>query len=414
MFPGRGRARQVRLPGWADAALSIGVVSGDSSEVVRTKRLLAGVLWLSLPMTVLSSWQLAVAFEAPIAGATVFSAFFVATVSLSVLYRWPSTFPDITHLIVGNTILISAALVVMAGGFLASGANAVWGLVSVLGALVVFNDRRATFWLWFFIGSELLAVVWATQVDPLYEVDNAEYVAVFNLIVVTVFVYFLMYYYVRQRALLLDESDSLLRNILPERIADRLKVSNETIAEGFEAASVLFADIVDFTPMSARMSASALVGLLDEVFTALDELVEERGLEKIKTIGDAYMVAAGVPEPRQDHAEVLCDLAIAIRDLVASQTLNGRQLSFRIGINSGPLVAGIIGTKKFGYDLWGDAVNIASRMESSGMPGEIQITTGTFDLVHTQFVCTPKGSLPVKGKGDMPVWVIENRIEKKP
>jgi guanylate cyclase len=397
------------LPTQVDALLSLAVVSGDNSEVVRAKRLLVGILWVSMAVTTLSSFLLAVVFGAPIAGAVVFSAFFVAGFSLLVVWRRPSTFPNIVHLIVGNAILISTLLVVLAGGFLESGANGIWGIVAVLGALVVLGDRRATVWLWVFVASQVFAVAWARQVEPAFEVANAEYVALFNLMAVTVFVYFVMLYYVRQRAVLLEESDRLLRNILPERIARRLKRSDRTIAESFDAVSVLFADIVDFTPMSARLSAPQLVRLLDEVFTSIDQLVDERGLEKIKTIGDAYMVAAGVPQPRPDHAVVLCDLAIEIRDLTKSRVFDGHQIRFRIGVNSGPLVAGVIGTRKFSYDLWGDVVNTASRMESSGVPGEVQVTNSTRRLVEHAFVCESRGRIAVKGKGSMETWTLTGR-----
>jgi guanylate cyclase len=397
------------MPTQVDALLSLAVVSGDNSEVVRAKRLLVGILWVSMAVTTLSSFLLAVVFGAPIAGAVVFSAFFVAGFSLLVVWRRPSTFPNIVHLIVGNAILISTLLVVLAGGFLESGANGIWGIVAVLGALVVLGDRRATVWLWVFVASQVFAVAWARQVEPAFEVANAEYVALFNLMAVTVFVYFVMLYYVRQRAVLLEESDRLLRNILPERIARRLKRSDRTIAESFDAVSVLFADIVDFTPMSARLSAPQLVRLLDEVFTSIDQLVDERGLEKIKTIGDAYMVAAGVPQPRPDHAVVLCDLAIEIRDLTKSRVFDGHQIRFRIGVNSGPLVAGVIGTRKFSYDLWGDVVNTASRMESSGVPGEVQVTNSTRRLVEHAFVCESRGRIAVKGKGSMETWTLTGR-----
>ena len=409
MIPGQHETRRRKLPTWADRALDIAVVPGDDAETMRTKRLLAGVLWLTLPMTTFTSTQLSVAFGAPVAGATVFSAFIVAIISLYVVWRWPSTFPDITHLIVCNAILISAVLTVLAGGYLESGANAVWGFIAVLGALIIFNDRRATFWLWFALAAQLIAVAIAPRVEPRYEVTNPEYVAIFNLIIVSIFVYFLMFYYVRQRSTLLNESNALLLNILPARIADRLKSSDEAIAEDFPSASVLFADIVDFTPMSAQMTATELVGLLDDVFTQLDALVEQRGLEKIKTIGDEYMVAAGVPEPRDDHAVVLCDLAVAMRDLVASRTFDKKSIEFRIGVNSGPVVAGIIGTRKFSYDLWGDAVNTASRMESSGTAGEIQITDATRRLVEDEFVCEPRGPTQVKGKGAMETWTLVGR-----
>jgi guanylate cyclase len=394
------------MPGWVDRALSIAVASDDNQETIRTKRLMTGVLWVSMPVTVLSSMQLAVMADAPIAGLTVGTAFVSAAVTLLTGWRWPSTYPNIAHLPVGNAVLISAALIVMAGGLLASGVNSVWGFVAVLAALAVFGDGRATFWLWFFIFSQAIATVWAGQVEPIYEVANAEFVAIFNLIVVLVFVFYMMLYYVRQRASLLAQSDGLLRNILPGEIADRLKTSDETIADDYDSASILFADIVDFTPMSAGMTPLELVALLDDVFTGIDDLVEERALEKIKTIGDAYMVAAGVPRQRDDHAQVLCDLALAIRKFVGSREFDGRRVSFRIGVNSGPVVAGIIGTKKFSYDLWGDSVNTASRMESTGTAGEIQITDTTKLLVERDFVCEPKGSVEVKGKGSMTVWAL--------
>ncbi|MEA1901987.1 MAG: adenylate/guanylate cyclase domain-containing protein [Actinomycetota bacterium] len=394
------------MPGWADRALLIAVIPDDDQETTRTKRLMAGVLWVSLPITVLSAMQLGVVFEAPAAGLTVGSAFVAAAVSLFVMWRWPATYPGIAHLPIANAILISAALVVMAGGLLASGVNAVWGFVAVLAALAVLGDRAASFWLWFFIVSQVVAVVWGSQIEPIYAVTNVEYVAVFNLLIVVVFVYYMMLFYVRQRAFLLSQSDGLLRNILPNEIADRLKTSTEKIADAYDSASILFADIVDFTPMSADMAPSELVALLDEVFTAFDVLVEERGLEKIKTIGDAYMVAAGVPVPREDHAQILCDLALAVQALVDSREFQGRRVSFRIGVNSGEVVAGIIGTKKFSYDLWGDSVNTASRMESTSTAGEIQIAETTKRLVEQDFICEPKGTVEVKGKGPITVWAV--------
>src|SRR4029453_19333755 len=178
-----------------------------------------------------------------------------------------------------------------------------------------------------------------------------------------------------------ERAESLLLNILPGSIAERLKDSPQTIADQFPAASVLFADVVDFTPRSDRLTAAEVVGLLDRLFSEFDTLAERYGLEKIKTIGDAYMVASGVPDPRPDHARVLALLAL---DMVAATRSDGAvgdlALALRIGINSGPVVAGVIGRKKFLYDLWGDAVNIASRMESQGTAGRIQITRSTCEL----------------------------------
>lgn len=201
-----------------------------------------------------------------------------------------------------------------------------------------------------------------------------------------------------------EKSEALLHNILPEAIATRLKNSKATIADHCEGASILFADVVNFTPLSAQMSATELVDLLNEVFSDFDALTEKYGLEKIKTIGDCYMVASGVPEPRADHARVITQMALEMQERVKNHEYHGHKLDFRIGINSGPVVAGVIGRKKFIYDLWGDAVNTASRMESNGKGGSIQITESTYDLLKDDFICDPQGSIHVKGKGEMDVW----------
>jgi class 3 adenylate cyclase len=182
-----------------------------------------------------------------------------------------------------------------------------------------------------------------------------------------------------------------------------------TIADDVDAASVLFADVVDFTPMSAALSPAELVGLLDEVFSVFDGFVGELGLEKIKTIGDAYMVAAGVPVARSDHALAIAELALRIRDHVPTNPVDGRPLSFRIGIHSGPVTAGIIGTHKFSYDLWGDTVNVASRMESGGIPGSIRVSAATFALIEDAYVCEPLGPVPVKGRSEMEAYRLVSR-----
>ncbi len=165
--------------------------------------------------------------------------------------------------------------------------------------------------------------------------------------------------------------------------------------------------MVDFTPLSARLSASEVVGLLDRLFTEFDALVDRHGVEKIKTIGDAYMVAAGVPRRRPDHAQALAAMALEMRDISTSYSRDdGGSLALRIGIESGPVVAGVIGRRKFIYDLWGDAVNTASRMESHGMADQIQIGARAYELLKDDFVCEPRGLVEVKGKGAIPTWYL--------
>lgn len=207
-----------------------------------------------------------------------------------------------------------------------------------------------------------------------------------------------------------EKSERLLRNILPEAIANQLKQNPGAIAEQFNEVTILFADIVGFTPLSARLTPIELVNLLNQIFSTFDELAEQLGLEKIKTIGDAYMVAAGLPTPRSDHAEAIANMALAMQTAVEQfKSEQGENLQIRIGINTGVVVAGVIGTRKFIYDLWGDAVNIASRMESSGYPGSIQVTTATYERLKHKYVFEQRGIIQVKGKGEMMTyWLVDS------
>jgi adenylate cyclase len=238
--------------------------------------------------------------------------------------------------------------------------------------------------------------------------------AAFNVIATGVVTMALMIYFIRQRDRFQRRSDDLLHAILPDQIAAQLKDEPGTIADDVPSASVLFADVVDFTAMSVTMSPAELVEMLDELFTVFDGFVAELGLEKIKTIGDAYMVASGVPVPRDDHADAIADLALRIRDHVATTTFGGRKLHMRVGIASGPVTAGIIGTDKFAYDLWGDTVNMASRMESSGLPGEIQLAPSTYELLRDRYGCERRGPVQVKGKAEMMTYLLLGRREDGP
>jgi len=207
--------------------------------------------------------------------------------------------------------------------------------------------------------------------------------------------------YFRRRA------DNLLLNILPAPIAVRLKEGSGTIADAYDEVTVLFADIVGSTPLFSQLDPAEAVDWLNEVFTMFDQLSEKYGLEKIRTIGDSYMVASGVPMPRADHAQATARFALdLLRQLEDMPPRHGKQLSFRIGINSGPLVAGVIGRSKFQYDIWGDTVNVASRMESHGVPGKIQVTTATYQLLKDDFECVSRGQIQVRGKGDMETWFV--------
>jgi len=216
--------------------------------------------------------------------------------------------------------------------------------------------------------------------------------------------------YLKQLQAEKERSERLLLSILPMPIAEQLKQGQHTIADSFAEVSVLFADIVDFTRISAYRSPIEVVSLLNKIFSAFDKLAQQHGVEKIKTIGDAYMVVGGLPTPRTDHAEAIAEMALDMLDEIAQfHAETGEPLSMRIGINTGPVVAGVIGTNKFIYDLWGDTVNIASRMESQGLPGRIQVTAATYNLLRDKYLFEERGVIPIKGKGDVTTYILAGR-----
>jgi class 3 adenylate cyclase len=207
-----------------------------------------------------------------------------------------------------------------------------------------------------------------------------------------------------------EKSERLLLNILPQSIAERLKQPGATVAENFTEVTVLFADIAGFTAMSTGMSPLQLVELLNEIFCKFDKLVELHGLEKIKTIGDAYMVVAGLPEPCQNHIIQMAEMALDMQTTIAQFNQQyHKNLRIRIGIHTGPVVAGVIGIKKFAYDLWGDTVNIASRMESHGLPGKIQVSDNVYQVLKDHYVLVKRETIQVKGKGEMTTYWLQAR-----
>jgi class 3 adenylate cyclase len=206
-----------------------------------------------------------------------------------------------------------------------------------------------------------------------------------------------------------ERSERLLLNVLPASIAARLKQTDGVIADAFPEVTVLFADIVDFTRRSERIAPEEVVRLLDDLFSAFDQLAQQQRLEKIKTIGDAYMVVGGLPDPRPDHAEAVAEMALAIRDEVARRLDPSGPPLIRIGIDTGPVVAGVIGRSKFTYDLWGDTVNTASRMESHGVTGCIQVTARAYERLRDGYRFERRGPIPVKGKGEMVTYFLVAR-----
>jgi class 3 adenylate cyclase len=207
-------------------------------------------------------------------------------------------------------------------------------------------------------------------------------------------------------------AEQLLLNILPMTIAQRLRRGEGLIADHYTEATVLFADIVDFTRLSANIAPEAVVSYLNVIFSEFDQLAQDLDLEKIKTIGDAYMVVGGVPTPREDHTEAVVEMALAMLE-ACNRLSQGTEMPFtmRIGINTGPVVAGVIGIKKFIYDLWGDTVNLASRMESHGVTGEIQVTDAVYQRMHEKYLFEPRGKIEIKGRGPQKTYFLKGRAE---
>ena len=301
-------------------------------------------------------------------------------------------------------LLLPFLLMLTLGGFVSGSAVIVWAVICPLGALLFDELDRALWWFLAFVGLVILSAFLPSHANNLSPATVMFFFAI-NTFGVASLVFLMVSYFVGQKNAFQAKSEALLLNILPKEIAAILKDEQRIIADHYDGASVLFADMVNFTPMSAEMTPVEMVELLNEIFSHFDGLVEKYDLEKIKTVGDCYMVAAGVPRPRPDHAQVLTHLALEMRAFIKGRAFRAsRPVDFRIGINSGPVLAGVIGRKKFIYDLWGDAVNTASRMESHGTGGAIQITHATYDLIKDDFACEPRGTVNVKGKGEMDVW----------
>ncbi len=296
------------------------------------------------------------------------------------------------------------------GGYVASSVVSLWSLVAVFGALFFYSPREAMPWFGAFVGltivSGLIDPGLAANPAPIPPIVQVGFF-VLNVLGVAVTAYLLLQYAIRSRDAAYAVSDGLLLNVLPQSIADRLKTNSGVIADRHDDITVLFADVANFTTFAERTTPEEVVGLLDDLFSRFDDQTTARGLEKIKTIGDAYMVAGGLPDPRDDHAEAVAGLALDMQSVVSRLSAErGVDLSVRIGIDTGPVVAGIIGRRKFSYDLWGDTVNTAARMESHGVAGRIQVTEATFLRLRDRFEFESRGQIDVKGKGLMTTYFL--------
>jgi adenylate cyclase len=390
--------------------LNVGSYPGEDELRSGRRRVIIGAIWVSLPFIALSSvLDVAEGVYLVAVVVAVQAAFHLG--GLVAIGIRPAWIAPVLAVVFAYDVLGEVLASYLYGGLVPSGGTIAWALIAVLGALIVFRLRSAAIWFAVFAASIILTAAMTGTVEPTYVLEDVASDFALNLIGATFLAFLVMAYFVRQRDRFQTQSDDLLHNMLPPPIAARLKLDSSPIADNPTDVSVLFADIVNFTPLSDAMSAPDLIDLLNEVFRTIDDLVDSLGLEKIKTIGDEYMVAAGVPVHDPDHAIHIADLALQIRDSMSNTAFHGHHLQMRIGINSGPVIAGVIGTKKLAYDLWGATVNTASRMESTGIPGKIQVTTQTYELLRDKYVFTQRESVDVKGLGTMSTHIL---LSKRP
>jgi adenylate cyclase len=395
------------MTGLLERALSMGADPRDTADERFRKRLLVGVALLILPVAfvwgclywVIGEHGVALTPWAYVTGSAISLVVFARTRNFALLRT--------AQLLL---ILIAPAIgTIMVGGLREASGVILWSLFAPLGAVAFDRPNRVWWWFAAFVATVLLTVGLSEVVRP----DAADLPEAFvrtfdvlNIVVVSFVAILLLVTFSRGLEAAQARVESLLLNVLPAEIAERLQSDPNSIADQFDEASILFADVVDFTPLSSRLDAREVVELLDRLFTSFDELVDRYDVEKIKTIGDCYMVAAGVPRQRPDHAQALAELALEMRECARNCLPDGTDsdLRLRIGISSGPVVAGVIGRRRFLYDLWGDTVNMASRMESHGSPDVIQITRSTQELLRDDFVAEPLGLVDVKGKGAVETW----------
>ena len=391
------------LRGALDRVLAIGCDAADPPELRRRKQLFVGfALAVILPDPVWSGIYYA---HAEAAAALVPLLYPPLTIANLVLF---SRARNLDRALAGQSliILLLPFLVhVSLGGFQPSSGVVLWSVLSPFNALVFGGLRSGIRWLVAFAAVVALGAV----IQPRATNNLPDWIVtgffVANIGTISAVAFGLIAAYARQFAAERALSERLLLNVLPAPIASRLREREEVIADAYDAATVIFADVVNSTPLTVELSPPEMVALLDEHVAAFDALADRYGVEKIRTIGDNWMGVAGVPRPRVDHAAAAARLALGMLRFVDERRGGGKRcLEFRIGLNSGPMIGGVIGRSKFVFDVWGDAVNTAARMESHGAPGRVQITEATYRLLDERFVCEPRGSIEVRGKGVLTTW----------
>jgi guanylate cyclase len=316
-------------------------------------------------------------------------------------------------------LLLPFALMIALGGFVNGSVVIIWSLLSPLGALLFYKKKSAPGWLLAFT----ILVVISVYFKPTLNLENnltpgqVNLFFVINLIAVGSLIFLMVFYFVGQKNYYQARSEALLLNILPKEIAEELKTNGSAAARQFDSVTVMFTDFKNFTNIAEKLGPTALVEQIDHYFKAFDRIISKYKLEKIKTIGDSYMCAGGLPVVNLSHPFDVVSAALEIKRFMEEEQLKaGRKgnevYEIRIGIHTGPVVAGIVGEKKFAYDIWGDTVNIASRMESSGEAGRINISGTTYEMIKERFNCTYRGKIKAKNKGEVDMYFVEgNKAE---
>jgi class 3 adenylate cyclase len=404
----------------AECGVPVGMSAVESKHVrfcnlTAVSAFVCALLFWALEMPVITDWGRTTALEAGIIlGRGIAVLLFLLPLWLNQAFR--HTAARLALILVSLGFVLSSSFI-----FAASAPAHLFVIVIAAAALVLFPEREAghmrvvalicavTFGLMLWLRHRDQPVITVTRPEVRLAM---EVLISFGALVLALVIIHALRATARRSELLAiyeqERADRLLLNILPEQIARRLKDDPKTIADGFHDVTVLFADLVGFTPMSEKMSPNETLQLMDRVFSRFDDLVDQFGLEKIKTVGDAYMLAGGLPDPNASHAEDVARMALAMQKEVRKfHGPHGEPLSIRIGIATGPVVAGVIGRKKFLYDLWGDTVNTASRMESCGEPDTIQVSETTWRRLRGGFTFRERGEIEIKGKGRVMTWFLE-------
>ena len=415
--------------GFIEGFRNAGILPTDSEEVRLQKSLLifaTGLISLASMLWLFIYWQLG-----PQISSTIPFLFQILLVGNLVVYMKTLNFDAFRLIQLSLFLFVPFVAQWSMGNFITASGISLWALLAPIGAVLFIGAHEALAWffayLFFTALSGFFDYYLADSLTPAQiriPIQTSVFFFALNFAAISTIVFLLLRYSAteKQKAqarleeahkllqIEQDRSERLLLNILPGPIAERLKSSNQTIADGFADVSVMFVDIVNFTRIAEGLTPQQVFAMLNRVFSSFDELAEKYGMEKIKTIGDAYMVAGGLNDERSDYSAALVDLALEMRDLLQRDFhVNEMRLEVRIGIGTGPVVAGVVGKKKFIYDLWGDTVNIASRITSEGVPGMVQVDETTYRRLRERFDFLEPQTLYLKGKGDMVVYRVVGR-----